>query len=350
MTQISDESTPKSGIPTPEDPYARMIGMIFGASIVQLVRCAALFSLADHADRGDITARHFAEAEKLDPDTSARFLRACAAFGLLTANDDESYSSTPLLATLHSKGAHSLRDLAVIQGGPGHWLPWGRLDEAVRTGRTQAEATLGCNLWDYYDSAPGAIEGQAFSGAMTGATRDIDAAIRLKVDTSDIQTAVDVGGANGSLLRELLEVNPILKGVIFDQPRVIDQARALPVNLAMGNRLAFVEGSFFEAVPAGDLYLLRHILHDWGDQECRSILRNCRQSARVGARLLIIEQVMGSQPTMFACQVDLTMLVAVSGRERRLKEYERLLGETGFTLQMFSPLTPTHSLIEAVAC
>jgi O-methyltransferase len=349
MTQLSEGIAPQSGIPGPEDPYMRMIDMICGASIVQIVRCAAMFSLADHAAKADITARHFAEAEKLDPDTAARFLRACAACGLLTANDGGSYSSTPLLATLRSQGAHSLRDLALVQGGPGHWLPWGRFEEALRTGRDQAEATLGAPVWDYYASASGLMEGRAFSGAMSGANRDIDAAARLSVDTSGIQTAVDVGGASGSLLRELMQTNPSLRGIVLDLPKVIDHVCTLPECQAMGGRLTFVAGSFLETIPAGDLYLLRHILHDWGDQECRVILRNCRQSARAGSRLLVIEQVMGSQPSKFACQVDLTMLVAVSGRERQLKEYEHLLGEAGFTLRSIKPLTATHSLIEAVA-
>jgi hypothetical protein len=349
MTQVVDASTSQPSAMGPEDPHTRMITMICGASIIQVVRCAALFSLADHADGADITARGFAEAEKLDPDTSARFLRACAAFGLLVANEDGSYGSTPLLATLHSEGTHSLRDLAIVQGGPGHWLPWGRLDDALRTGQQQAEATLGSKLWDYYASEPGKMEGRAFTGAMSGAMPDIDAAVKLNVDTSDDRTAVDVGGASGSVVRGLMETNPALQGVILDLPQVIDPVRALPSTLAMGDRLTLVAGSFFDAVPAADLYILRYILHDWDDRECRLILQNCRRSAEVGARLLIIEQIIEERPSMFACQVDLTMLVAVSGRERQLKEYEHLLGESGFTIRSVKPLTATHSLIEAVA-
>jgi hypothetical protein len=331
------------------DAYGDMIRMIFGASIVQVIRCAALFSLADHAERGRITARNFSVAEGLDPDAAERFLRACTAFGLLSMSDDAGYAGTALLRTLRSDTPHSLRDLALIQGGPGHWAPWGRLDDALRTGCTQTEATLGQSLWDYYASDAGRAEGRAVAGAMGGSTRDIDAAAEAAVDTTQVKTVVDVGGASGSLVQALMQGNPALCGIVLDLPSVIAQVSHQAVATEIASRLTFVPGSFFGAVPAADLYVLRHILHDWSDAECAVILRNCRASARPGARLMLIELTMASQPSGFACQIDLTMLIAAGGRERQPAEYERLLSQAGFRLLATRPLTPTHSLFEAVA-
>lgn len=349
MTNFSEDETIPSERNMNQDAFGEMIRMIFGASIVQVIRCAALFSLADHAERGRITAGAFSVAEGLDPDAAERFLRACTAFGLLSMLDDTGYAGTELLRTLQSNNPHSLRDLALIQGGPGHWAPWGRLDDALRTGRTQTEATLGQSLWDYYASDAGRAEGLAVAGAMGGSTRDIDAAAVAAVSTTNVHTAVDVGGAGGSLLQALMQANPALNGIVLDLPSVIEQVREQPLDREIASRLSFVPGSFFDAVPAADLYILRHILHDWSDAECAVILRNCRASARPGARLMLIELTMARQPSGFACQVDLTMLIAAGGRERQPAEYDRLLSQAGFRLLGASPLTPTHSRFEAVA-
>ncbi|MDQ0513332.1 methyltransferase family protein [Ancylobacter amanitiformis] len=159
MTDFSADTAIPSEQTVSQDAYGERIRMIFGASIVQVIRCAALFSLADHAERGRITAEEFSAAEGLDPDAAGRVLRACTGFGLFSMSDDAGYAGTALLRTLRSNTSHSLRDLALIQGGPGHWVPWGRLDDALRTGRAQTEATLGQSLRDYYARRSGAPAG-----------------------------------------------------------------------------------------------------------------------------------------------------------------------------------------------
>ena len=110
-------------------------------------------------------------------------------------------------------------------------------------------------------------------------------------------------------------------------------------------------GDFFKAVPAGgDLYLLVSILHDWDDERCLAILKNCRLAMSNQARLLIAEMVIpaGTDPA-FAKVFDLTMLVLTSGgRERTEAEFQKLLVEAGFHLARVIPTKSTVSIIEAV--
>ena len=62
-------------------------------------------------------------------------------------------------------------------------------------------------------------------------------------------------------------MQPGLRGIVFDLPETVrDEA-------ALGERIAFVEGSFFERVPDGDVYIVSKILHDWGDEQATAILR-----------------------------------------------------------------------------
>ena len=72
---------------------------------------------------------------------------------------------------------------------------------------------------------------------------------------------VDVGGGRGAFLTAILEAHPGMRGVLFDQPHVVEGA-------ILGERGEVVGGSFFDAVPAGaDAYVLKAVLHDWEDDD-----------------------------------------------------------------------------------
>src|SRR5258708_11030128 len=99
----------------------------------------------------------------------------------------------------------------------------------------------------------------------------------------------------------------------------------------LADRFTGVAGNFFEEVPSADLYLLKMILHDWDDDACRTILRNCRASARPGARALVVESVIGKtgEPS-FAALLDMNMLAGTFGQERDYAEFGALYAATGW--------------------
>src|SRR5207253_6218688 len=105
------------------------------------------------------------------------------------------------------------------------------------------------------------------------------------LDWRDGEVVVDVGGGNGALLVKLIRRRPELRGIVLDLPETVrDEA-------ALGDRIQFVAGSFFESVPEGDAYLFSGILHDWPDEDAARILRTMRVAAPAHARLLINESV-----------------------------------------------------------
>ena len=148
MTQSTADPQP----PPPEaalDVRATMWDMITAYRISQIVRTAATLSLAEHCAAGTVTAASIARAESTDAGTTARFLRACAAIGLLTCQEDRYFAGTPLLGILRRDAEGSQWGFAMSLPAPGHWRPWGDLPEAVRTGKSQAAQTLGGDLFDY---------------------------------------------------------------------------------------------------------------------------------------------------------------------------------------------------------
>jgi hypothetical protein len=312
--------------PSAPTPAQQMMQMIGGYWITQIVHGAARYALADHLAREPMTAAAFADVEGLDRRAAARFLRACASLGLVTT-DGNRYRATELLDTLRKDNPGSLRGFALSQPAPGHWLPWGRFAEALKTGERQTGATLGADIFEYYRAVPD--EAAAFTEAMSGLSIASAAEVGRLLDATGLTCAVDVGGAAGALLFSVLRANPHLKGIVFDLPNVIPSAQAAVEAAGLSERAEVVGGDFFEKVPEGDLYLLKYILHDWDDEACVKILRNCRKAARPGARIAVVELLVEAD-NIVASLMDLNMLVMTPGRERTLDEYRDLLAAGGF--------------------
>jgi hypothetical protein len=170
------------------------------------------------------------------------------------------------------------------------------------------------------------------------------------IDTGSVEFALDVGGASGALIHALMKQNPALRGAVLDLPENSAEAAKAAEALGLQERLSIISGDFFVKVPAADLYLLKHILHDWKDDECVSILRNCRGAIKPSGRVVLIEIVLPDlDPPPYATQVDLTMLAVLGSRERTLEEYKILLATADLRFTSFTPTATPFSLIEAVA-
>ena len=332
-----------------QNDYAQMFQMIFGANISQIVHTAALYSLPEHLAQGRATPAEIAEAESLNVDATFRLLRACASIGLVTYDGQAKFAATPLLNTLHKDAANSMRGTALLIPAPGHWLPWGRLSDAIKTGEPQAVATLGRSAWEYLAETP--AEAAAFTDAMKSASLVFNRDAARLVDTQSVRVAVDIGGASGTLIHSLMEENPALQGVVFDLPHVVPTATEASRELGLHDRCAVVAGDFFATpLPPADLFLLKLILHDWNDEACLAILNNCRRSISPGGRILVVEQLIDEIGTPgFAPLLDLDMLVMLGGRERNLDEFKALFTAAGFRFSSATPTSTPFVLIEAVA-
>jgi hypothetical protein len=272
-------------------------------------------------------------------------MRACAGLGLLTQDGDGRFSVTPAGALLQSGVPGSLRDHALAFGAPGHWLPWGQLPEAVRKGGTQAAAVLGAGLFDYLAGQP--EEAAQFAASMQALTGAIAADAAQVIDAGGASLAVDVGGGTGQLVRELMRVNPGLRGLVLDFPDAARAATEAAEADGLGAWFAAEAGDFFASVPAADLYLLKAILHDWDDDSCARILRNCREAARAGARVIVIENVIRDLARdRFTTLLDMNMLAVTAGQERDLAAYDKLFAASGWQRTGVHALPGGRSLLE----
>jgi SAM-dependent methyltransferase len=298
--------------------------------------------------KGPATAEQIATVEDINSTATFRLLRACASLGLVTCDDELRFRATPLLGTLRKNVPGSLNSLAIAWSAPGHWRPWGRFLDTMRTGRPQTVPALGAAIWDYYAQQP--EEGAAFTNAMHGFTSGVAQEVARVVDTSKAKLAVDIGGASGTLVHSLMTANPQLHGIILDLPDVVPSATAAAAALGLAERSSALAGDFFASVPEADIYLLKNILHDWDDGQSVRILENCRQAMRPGGRVIVVELILGEigKPGP-APLMDLNMMVMLTGRERTVSEYRALLKKAGFRLDKSSPIRSSMTIIEAAA-
>jgi hypothetical protein len=326
----------------------RMMEMITGYWVTQIVHAAATFSFADHLAKGAATAEDIARAERTDPSATFRLLRTCASLGMVTYDGKSRFVTTPLLDTLRKDNPKNLRGMALSWPAPGHWLPWGRFTDAVKTGQSQTVPALGAGLFEYLAVNP--TEAAAFTEGMTSLTSTVAEETARVIDTSGVNVVADIGGAGGAMVRSLLHVRPELQGIVFDRPNVIANTGAALGTLDFHGRISVIGGDFFESVPEADLYLLKHILHDWDDAECIRILKNCQRALRPGGRIAVIELLLGEigEPGL-APIFDVTMMVMSSGRERSLVEYKRLFEAAGLRATNVIPTNTPMTILEAVA-
>lgn len=329
-------------------PHAQLIQMAAASWIAAVVYAAAKLALADHLAAGPRSAAELAGPTETHAPSLHRMMRTLAGLGILTERDAQRFALTPLGEALKSDAPGSARATLLAFCGPAFWRSWEEVVHSVKTGETGFEKANGMPIFDYLAQHP--EEASWFSEAMVGFHGAEPPAVAKAYDFSGSGTIVDVGGATGNLLAAILGRHSGPRGVLFDRPHVVADAPALLEARGVAGRVTIEPGDFFQGIPAGgDVYLLSHIIHDWNEQQCLTILGHCRRAMKPDGRLLIIETVLppGDTPHQGKVQ-DMVMLVVPGGQERTEAEYHSLLGKAGLRLNRVVPTESVVSIVEAV--
>jgi hypothetical protein len=316
--------------------------LVNGYQLSQALHAAAVLGLSDQLAAGPRTAAQLADAVGADPEALERLLRALTAAGLYERDAIGRFSNAQLGAALRSDAPGSVAGWARLIGRPYYWQAWSGLLDSVRTGENAFAAQHGESIWTYRAGRPD--EQEIFDGAMTALSGAVGDAVVDAYDFGRHGTLVDVGGGRGGLLAAILTRHPAVRGVLFEQPAVVDAAAPMLAGVA-----ECVGGDFFEAVPEGaDAYLLKAVIHDWDDREAVAILSTVRRAMPPGGVVLLIEQLLeeGPDPLRTALS-DLNMLVAPGGRERTRGQYAALLAEAGLRLHDVLPTRTDVFVLEA---
>jgi hypothetical protein len=312
-----------------------------------LLYIAAKLGLADLLVKGPRDSDELALLVGAHAPSLYRVLRGLVVLGLISEKQDGRFALTALGTWLLSDKRNSLRNSALLCG-EGRYVVFGSLLKSVMTGKS-AWTDLDTNFFDYSRKHPELDT--IYNTAMRRHSKRIAQSVLAAYDFHSLNSVADIGGGHGGLLAAILKAYPTHTGILFDQPHVTDNALPYLEKAGVAERCRIVGGDFLNHIPTGaNVLILKNILHNWDDERCITILRNCREALAQGGKILVIEGLMPARaednPGMI--WLDLWMLAQMGGGERTEKRYREFLAEAGFAFTRALPIASQLWVIEAV--
>jgi predicted transcriptional regulator len=327
--------------------HKKMLQLLSALWTTHAIGAFAQLDLADAIKDGADDPPSIAQRRNLNADRVYRLLRALSTVGIVTETAAGHFELTPLGGLLSSRSPQSMRATAIVLTD---YLGdmWGRLADALASEEVAFESMTGQPLFAWLAGRP--EEAARFHRMMVEVHGPETPAIMATYDFAGFRHIVDVGGGNGSLLSAILAAFPGRHATLFDLPEAIALAQQGEGGPLPG--VTMCAGDVLRAVPGGgDAYLLRHVMHDFDDDDCRRILVNIRRAMDPQARVLVLEAPVPLTPTAGpGLWLDLHMMLLANGRERSLNDYARLFADAGLRLARTLPTHhPAMTVIEAVA-
>ncbi|WP_214413450.1 methyltransferase [Sphaerisporangium fuscum] len=330
------------------DPRAAIWDVLRGGARLAALQAMVELDCAAHLTGGPLTVPELARACRAHAPSLARLLRALAALGMVRTVAPDTYELTAAGAMLAADAPGSMRTAVLVNTHPSFVYAMTELTETVRTGRSAFVERFGV-LYDHLADDPEL--GHVFNDYMTARATPMAQGVAERYDFSSVGTLADIGGGRGHILAAAMRANPHLRGVLFDLPNVVPDARDAFASWGLDDRCEFVAGDFFSSVPQGaDAYLLGSVVHNWDDTDALRILRTVRAAMGEKSRVLLVEIVLPDDDTPhFGKDMDIRMMgLFGQGRERGRAEHAVLLEKAGMTVSDVIALPLEASLIEAI--
>jgi acetylserotonin N-methyltransferase len=294
---------------------------------------AVSLGVFDALTEGPLSLETLAQRLKANPDALERLLDGCVGLQLLD-RDDWGYRNTPAAATYLCRNSPQRVTSYINYSNTVYWKLWANLEDAIREGSNRWKQTYG---WEngvfasFYHTEEAKRE---FLMAMHGYGVMSSPEVVGSFDLSRFRRFVDVGGATGHLVTAACERYPNLQGVVFDLAEVVPLTREIVGASKAAGRIEVMAGDFFkDPLPAGDIYGMGRILHDWTEEKIHKLLTKMYARLPAGGAVLIMEKLLRAdrRGPVWALMQSLNMLTCTEGKERTLAEYETLFKRAGFT-------------------
>ncbi|MBX6324291.1 MAG: methyltransferase [Rhodospirillaceae bacterium] len=278
------------------------------------------------------------------------FLDALVALGMLERRDG-AYANTPETDLYLDRAKPSYVGGLLEMAGRRLYPFWGALTEALRTGAPQNEAKDGGpDLFTRLSADPAAFEG--FLKAMTGVSLPLGQAIAARFPWRDYRSFADVGCAEGALPVAVAQAHPHLTGIGFDLPAVGPVFERYVAAHGLAGRVRFQAGNAFEdPLPAADVIVMGHMLHGWGLEGKRMLLRKAHDALPAGGAVVVYDAVIDDErrQNAFGLLMSLNMLVETAdGFDYTGADCIGWMREAGFSDGRVEHLHGPHSMVIGV--
>lgn len=266
-----------------------------------------------------------------------RILRFLASHSVLDCKIRESrhgqierlYGLTPVCKFLtKSSDGVSMAPLLLMSNDKTYRESWYHLKDAVLDGGVPFEKAHGMTIFEYNVKNP--RFSQVFNQAMSNhSTLTMKKILQTYNGFQGLKTVVDVGGGTGATISMIISKYPDVKGINFDLPNVVKDAPPYP-------GVEHVGGDMFDSVPAGDAIFMKYVCHNWSDEHCLKLLKNCYKALAKNGKVIIAESILQEAPdseitSKQVYDIDVAMLAQTpSGKERTESEFAALIKIAGF--------------------
>jgi hypothetical protein len=224
---------------------------------------------------------------------------------------------------------------------------WNSLTEGLRSGLPQNEAKQGGNQFELIYSDPVRLRG--FLEGMTGISMGAGIAMAAKFPWRRYKTFIDVGAAQGGVPVQIAKAHKHLSGGNFDLPVVGPIFEEYVRSFKLEGRLKFHPGDFFkDPLPAADVIIMGHILHDWNLEEKKMLIAKAYQALPKGGAYIVHESIIDDdrRRNAFGLLMSLNMLIETQGGfDYTGADCQKWMKEAGFRKTKVVPLVGPDSMV-----
>ena len=315
--------------------------------LARAIHVVAEFDIADHIGDGVTSITNLSKCTGTDASSLNRLLRFLSSYAIFLEVEPGEFRNTDLSNVMRQDHSDSIRPL-LRRFGEEFWASVGQMEHSIITGNPTFERVVGMSRFEYMKNNPDLQK--RFDEGMAKMSETEDSAIAGAYDFQHFRQIVDVGGGRGGLLAQILTRTPNARGVLFDQPQVLAQSILLNES-SLSERCELIGGDFFQFVPSGgDCYIMKDVLHDFNDDQCVTILSNCRNAVSPGGRIIIAGRDLPtslSEPHLNLI-MDVHMMTLHGGRERTLPEWISVIHRAGLQYSKSYHTDVNFTLVEAI--
>jgi hypothetical protein len=323
-------------------PNHALLQMAMAYSRSRVVCAAARLGVADELAGQERSVDDLAAGCHADRGSLYRLLRALAILGIVTETAPSRFALTVFGEPLRRGVRNSVWPAVVL------WADlladsWSYLTDCVRAGETAMRVMERQGIVPRWSKDPDASA--IFRAVMGTAPAEDYMPIVRGWNFRSARVVADLGGGGGALIGAVLSSYPDLTGILVDRQQATEAAAPRFQSEGLAARCRLIAADLLETVPSGaDVYVLKHVLHGYRDEDAIQILKNCRAAMSADAVVLVVEFVLPevvsrADPRLETCFMsDLNMMAATGGRERSASEWKSLLGAARLQMRRIIPL------------
>lgn len=328
-----------------EKARENLLLLLSGEWVSRALFATAKLEIADFLKDGPRSLTEIAAFSQSNQESLQRILHMLAGFGIFEEQENGIFANNEASALLSKSNPDSLYHLATFYGEEIH-TALDQILKSVNTGTPAFQLSYKQPVFTYFKELPD--RAALFQKAMKEKSTAVIKSSLCAYNFGQFNSVYDIGGGYGHFLLAILKKYPQMHGVLFDIPEVIN---TIPISTPqiLKEQCKLCPGDFFTSIPKGaDAYLLKSVLHDWGDEMAGTILENCYQAMDQKSKLIIVEIViLPKDQSVYANCMDVLMLAITGGKERSLTSFSQMLDKAGFILERVYPTSTEFSILEA---